>query len=77
MTNFKIMDGVVYEPSSWLGNHSVLRTIDDQVWGPIIKRRIPGSIQALPTGSSERIAAVAEFKQELLSLQQSIIEGSN
>ncbi len=50
-----------WEPSSVMGKHSTITTIDGKWYGRLGTSQVPPDINALPAGSDERIKAVRTY----------------
>jgi len=51
----------VWEPSSLMGRHSTVRTINGEWYGRLGTKSLPYEIDQLPAGSNERLLAVGRW----------------
>jgi len=70
-----------YEPSSIMGAHSTITTIDGKWYGEIGSRRLPGWMDAMPSGD-ERSRVVGEYieanyEQEYALIVRAFPEAAN
>ncbi len=82
--NFDYVTLVAYEPSSFMGPHSSIFSIDDQWFGKIGSRELPEDLEALPARSEKRSKAVktwqmAQYKEAydaIIAEHPEAVEGS-